>query len=199
MMNAIVTRGRTSLTLGIILPTALSSACGKENSEAVHPGSPAQVFLAQPCEELERVSSGAPVAVFLQVANVQSPLAEPLGDYLRANAVQANQVASMLVRLGKPAVGPWSACSEDGATEQTGTIEAGVLGPDYSRIELIVAVPGVNPERVLVPITDQTPLVVPLTLRGTSGGSVVVTPYLIRAPEQQGLRTLYDCKVQSHV
>jgi hypothetical protein len=99
--------------------------------------------------------------------------------------------------MDKPALAPWGTCVEGCERERTGTIEATLSAADYSRVELLVTLPGRQPERVVVPITDQIPRVVPLTQSGPLQSNVVVTPYLIPAPERQGLRTLYDCKVQA--
>jgi hypothetical protein len=121
MVSAVLGIRERTLAFGLVLAVLVDTSCGKENSDAAHPDAVRTAFLAQPCDELEGVSGGAPVAVFLQVASVQSPLVEPLGDYLRANGVQVNQVASMLVRMDKPALGPWGTCDERCESERTGT------------------------------------------------------------------------------
>lgn len=182
--------------------TFAMAGCVHTNSEPpARAASPDRVLLAQPCGELKTVAStSAPVGVFLQVASVQSSLAEPLDTYLRANAVQVDQVASMLVKVGEPAVAPWRSCTDVECTaEQDGTIKAALLDDNHlSQVELVVTLPNRSPERVLLALSDQQPQAVALSKTGFVEQSVVVTPYVIRHPEQASLQTLYRCKLRAH-
>lgn len=176
------------------------TACtGRIDNEVEHPETLPRAYIAQPCEALRSAPPNKPpVSVYVEVASVHSRLGEPLGEYLAANAVEADQVTSLLIDSDNPVEGPWRRCNGAScADEQTGTIRIQVANFPESPsapldLHVTVSFPELSEERVTVRTNAQRPVIAPLTSAIPAGTTMVITPYYL--PEGDGQSSLLDCK-----
>ena len=136
--------------------------------------------------------------MFVEVASVSSPLDSPLRERLAA-PVEVDQVAGVLVDVGKPASGPWSTCADPScatAREDTLTVNLRNLPADPSApVELELELGKASPKRATIRTGSQEPALAVLS-EPPARGAVVVTPYYLFEPKEESLKLLQQCRSQ---
>lgn len=202
MLNATHTHP-TRLGFTTVLAAALfTGALGCGGGAAIQPAqAPVKqsVLIARSCEGLkEQASKGAPVAVFVEIADVLSPLDSSLRERLAA-PVEVDQVAGVLIDIGKPTSGPWNMCVDAAcAIERKDTLSVRMndLPTDPSApMELELELGKDSPKRATIRTGSQEPALAVFS-EAPGRGAVVVTPYYLFEPKDESLRLLQKCKSQ---
>lgn len=162
------------------------------------------VLIARPCDALKVTDpERAPIGIFVEVANVISPMVPPLRDGWSADRVEADQVAGILLELNEPRNAPWRTCLNEACTlEQEGVLTVRIVNlptnpSEPVSLEVELRAEGALARRAMVRTVNQEPAVAELTPPVETGG-VVVTPYYLFEPKQESLQSLMQCKSERH-
>lgn len=187
---------------------ALPTACG---GSAVPAAAPERVVrAAQPCPGLELGTEPldpGKARVFVEVVEVSARnLPEPIAGWLRDNAVKVRATASIVAFPNVPTSVPWGQCVDAvcSASQRSITLTARLPALASEPLELELRIEEPAPEgaaaapRVLLDATvralNQQPVVVP-PVPAIEEGTVVVTPYLLRKPDD--LHRVMECQVST--
>lgn len=158
------------------------------------------VLIGRPCDALKVTDpERAPIGIFVEVANVISPIERPLRERLTAPDVEADQVAGILLELNEPRNAPWRTCLNEACTlEQEGALTVRIVNLPTNPSEPVILevelrAEGALPQRAMVRTGNQEPAVTELVPQLEQGG-VVVTPYYLFEPKQESLQSLMQCK-----
>lgn len=181
-------------------------ACARATPPAAEPER--IVSVARPCPGLELGSDRldpAQARVFVEVVEVSTrDLPQPIGAWLRENTVKVRSTASLVAFPNVPTSMPWGQCV-DAVCAGTRSITLTAHLPDLASepLELGVRIDDPAPEgsdagpRVLLDTTvralNQEPVVVP-PVPATGDGTLVVTPYLLRRPDD--LHRVMECQAR---
>ncbi len=184
---------------------AFLTACGGSAPPAAAPER--IVRAARPCPGLELGSEALDLAkarVFVEVVEVSArDLPQPIGAWLRENAVKVRSTASLVAFPNVPTSVPWGQCVDAvcSAMQRSITLTARLpeLASEALELELRIEQPAPEatgaPPRVLldtiVRALNQQPVVVPPAV-ASDEGTVVVTPYLLRKPDD--LHRVMECQ-----
>lgn len=186
-------------------PTAIllvsAVGCGTTQHDQPPARAPMQAppaFIARPCQPLQqKAAAGAPVALLVQVASVSSPMQQPLRSWLADHAVEAHNVAGVLVEPSATGTSPWGECVDAACSENREarlTMRVQNLPADGSApavLEIEIASPGSAARRAVVQAGNQEPTLA--NLSGVAGESIVVTPYYLFDPKKESLALLHQC------
>jgi hypothetical protein len=160
------------------------------------------VFIARPCAALKEWGlNHSPVGLFIEIANVSSPVESPLRDWLKVHPVKAHHVGGMMLEGDKPTNGPWGICENQSCTSQRdGTVSARVLvlpndpaAPIDLQLELTIG--NDAPMRTIVRTGNQEPAIAAFSAPH-AWGTTIVTPYYVFEPKQESLSILLQCKTR---
>jgi hypothetical protein len=135
--------------------------------------------------------------MIVQVASVSSPVEQPLRTWLARHAVDAHNIAGVLVEQGKPASTGWGQCTDVTCTAQRDaqlTVRVPTLPADASAVAVLdmeITAPQIPPHRAVVHANDQTPTVAALS--SVEGESIIVTPYFLFEPKKESMRIMGRC------
>ena len=182
----------------MLLVSAVGCGTTQQDQPARPPIQAPRAFIARPCQPLQqKAATGAPVAMLVQVASVSSPMEQPLRSWLASHAVDAHNVAGVLVEQGAAASSPWgeclnAACSENREARLTMRVQSlPANGSAPTVLEIEIASPDGAARRAVVQAGNQEPTLA--NLSGVSGESIVVTPYYLFDPKKESLALLHQC------
>jgi hypothetical protein len=186
---------------------ALLTGCGGSKSPAAEPERIVRV--AQPCPGLELGSDPldpGKARVFVEVVEVSArDLPQPIGAWLRENTVKVRSTVSLVAFPNVPTSMPWGQCVDAVCADAKRSITLTVGLPERASeaLELGVRIDEPVPEaseaaaRVLLDTSvralNQEPVVIP-PVPALSDGTVVVTPYLLRKPDD--LHRVMECQAR---
>lgn len=156
-----------------------------------------RAFIARPCKALQQKARGTPVGMIVQVASISSPVEQPLRTWLASPAVDAHNIAGVLVEQGKPASTGWGQCTDATCSAQRDarlTVRVPTLPTDASEVavlEMEITAPQIPAHRAVVQAKDQTPTVAALS--SVAGESIIVTPYFLFDPKKESMKLLGQC------
>jgi hypothetical protein len=190
--------GRTSAHVALLLVTTACAARTVPETEAQG------ALIGQACDSLREVASAqAPQAIYLEIADVRSPLFTPLKKYLAAQAVETQQVGALLLRDGQVAEAPWWYCADaactnaDTATLRVRTTRFPKSGSDALELALELGAPEAEAARWSITTKDQHPAVAPAGSAVLPATRIVVTPYYLADPQAESRRLLANCQART--
>jgi hypothetical protein len=167
------------------------------------------VLVAQPCSTLELGAEpldAGNARVFIEVAEVDTrALLQPVDHWLAHNAVIVRSSANFVAFPDVPTSMPWGQCVDAVCTSKQRKISITARLPERASepIHLTLRIDEAAPDgssgapRVLLDTTlravNQVPTVLPRAPE-VSDGSVVVTAYLLRRPDD--LQRILECQAQ---
>jgi hypothetical protein len=187
------------------LSTGLLTSCGGSTTPPAEPERVVRV--AQPCRGLELGSDPldpAKARIFVEVVEVSArQLPQPVGTWLRENTVTVRSTVNLVAFPDVPISMPWGQCVDAVCASMNRSITLTARLPRLASdpFELAVRIDEAAPEgegaspRVLLDTTvqalNQQPVVVP-PVAALSDGTVVVTAYLLRRPDD--LQRVMECQ-----
>lgn len=202
-MRRIIGRLRTRCWLfsiaSVIGLSALGSGCASATNEPARVPGEREGYIARPCTPLKaQASRGVPIALALEVADVEEAIGTPIKEWLAVHPVQLHSVAKFILPLTSttPADGDSNNCSGRACGKSVdGTLEVSVgsapLVPSAPvELQLVLSANG-ETRRLTVSTTDQEPVLVPFTT--VQKRTLVLMPYYLFEPKQQSLDVLFQC------
>lgn len=191
---------RRSSVAFVVGLAGLASGCGSAPSEPARAPDEHSGHIAGPCAPLkEQGSRGVPVAIVLEVADVEDAIGTPIKDWLAVHPVRLHSVAKFILPL-KPTTPP------DGSSNDCqgracgksvdGTLEVSVTGVPTAasepvQLHLARTLADGATRRLSVKTTDQEPVLASFTT--VPKQTFVLMPYYLFEPKQQSMDLLLQC------
>jgi hypothetical protein len=187
----------------------LLNACRRQPAAQAPENAERNAFVAQPCPQIafgaEPVDANN-ARVFVEVVDVSArDLPDPVGDWFQEHAVSMRSSANLVAFPNVPTSVPWGQCVDavcsSAQRSLSVTARLPALGTDPIELTLRIdeSAPGAEgaaPKLLLdtsLQARSQQPLVLP-PQPGLTGGSVVVTAYLLRKLDD--LHRLLECQAR---
>lgn len=184
----------------VVLLAELIIGCASTASQPLAAPQEQRAYIARSCAALkERTSRAAPAWIFLEVADITEPIAEPIKEWLAVHPVQTHHLAGLAVPMtaNTPVRGPYGICldntcerHEDGILDVVAT----ALPTEASaavELQLDFTFGNGQPRRLLVKTTNQEPVLASLTTQPKQ--TLVITPYYLFEPRYHSAELLAQC------
>lgn len=199
--GACLPRAAACTVIGLAFAGPLSGCGTRARQPAATVPSAQVVYAGRPCAPLRIQSEpSAPIAVFLEVVDVEGEVGSPATAWLAAHAVSAHSVSGLYLPMTAAAEvsSPFGVCLDglcskrrDGALRIVGSAGRPANASEPVSLELDVPASDGTSRQFSVKAGDQDPVVIASATPAKQ--TLVITAYYLYAPRERSLSLLAGC------